>query len=51
MSKADKDAILQAAAKSLAWELYAAAGYGRARTPGLFVARSQLGLVGANGQA
>ncbi|GEM_PF-1894150 len=32
MSSADKDAILQAAAKSLAWELYAAAGYGRTRT-------------------
>lgn len=32
MSSADKDAILQAAAKTLAWELYAAAGYGRTRT-------------------
>ena len=32
MSNADKDAILQAAAKTLAWELYAAAGYGRTRT-------------------
>ena len=31
MSKADRDAILQAAAKTLAWELHAAAGYGRAR--------------------
>lgn len=32
MSRTDKDAILQAAAKTLAWELYAAAGYGRTRT-------------------
>ena len=31
MSKEDRDAILQAAAKTLAWELYAAAGYGRTR--------------------
>lgn len=31
MSNTDKDAILQAAAKTLAWELYAAAGYGRTR--------------------
>ena len=33
MSKQDRDAILQAAAKTLAWELYAVAGYGRLRTP------------------
>jgi len=32
MRKEDRDAILQAAAKALAWELYAAAGYGRLRT-------------------
>ena len=32
MSKEDCDAILQAAAKTLAWELYAAAGYGRTRS-------------------
>jgi len=32
MTKTSKDAILQAAAKTLAWELYAAAGYGRTRT-------------------
>jgi hypothetical protein len=32
MSKGARDAILQAAAKVLAWELYAAAGYGRIRT-------------------
>ena len=32
MSKGDKDAILQAAAKTLAWELYAAAGYCRTRS-------------------
>ncbi len=31
MSNRDRDAILQAAAKVLAWELYAAAGYGRTR--------------------
>jgi hypothetical protein len=32
MSKEDRDAILQAAAKTLAWELYAAAGYCRTRS-------------------
>ena len=32
MSKKDRDAILQAAAKTLAWELCAAAGYGRTRS-------------------
>ena len=31
MTKACKDAILGAAAKALAWELYSAAGYGRTR--------------------
>ena len=31
MKRHDRDAILQAAAKTLAWELYAAAGYGRTR--------------------
>ena len=31
MTKADKNAVLEAAAKTLAWELYAAAGYGRTR--------------------
>ncbi len=31
MSKEGRDAILQAAAKTLAWELYAVAGYGRTR--------------------
>ena len=31
MSNADKDAILQAVAKTLALELFAAAGYGRTR--------------------
>jgi hypothetical protein len=32
MSKEDRDAILQAAAKTLAGELYAAAGYCRTRS-------------------
>jgi hypothetical protein len=32
MSKEGKATILQAAAKVLAWELYAASGYGRTRT-------------------
>jgi hypothetical protein len=32
MTQASTNAILQAAAKTLAWELYAAAGYGRTRT-------------------
>jgi len=32
MSKADRDAIRQAAAKALAWELYATAGYCRTRS-------------------
>jgi len=32
MSKADRDAILQAAAKAVVWDLFAAAGYGRARS-------------------
>ncbi len=32
MDKDDRDAVLQAAAKTLAWGLYAAAGYGRPRT-------------------
>jgi len=32
MSKEDRDTILQAAAKTLALELFAAAGYGRTRT-------------------
>jgi len=31
MTKASKDAILQTAAKTLAWELHAATGYGRVR--------------------
>jgi len=31
MLRASANALLQAAAKSLAWELYAAAGYGRTR--------------------
>jgi len=31
MTKADKNAVLGAAAKTLAWELYAAAAYGRTR--------------------
>lgn len=31
MRNEDRDAILQAAAKTLAWELYAVAGYGRMR--------------------
>jgi hypothetical protein len=32
MRNRDRDAILQAAAKTLAWELYAVAGYGRMRS-------------------
>lgn len=32
MSNEGKAAILQAAARVLAWELYAASGYGRTRT-------------------
>lgn len=32
MHNQDRDAILQAAAKTLAWGLYAAAGYGRMRS-------------------
>jgi hypothetical protein len=32
MSKEDRDRILQAAAKVLAWELYATAGYCRTRS-------------------
>ena len=32
MSNQDRDAILQAAAKTLVWELYEVAGYGRIRT-------------------
>jgi hypothetical protein len=32
MNKEDRDAILRAAAKTLAWELFDAAGYGRPRT-------------------
>ena len=32
MTKASTDAVLGAAAKKLAWELYAAAGYSRVRT-------------------
>ncbi len=32
MTNASKNAVLQATAKTLAWELYAAAGYGRTRT-------------------
>ncbi len=31
MTQADRKAVLGAAAKSLAWQLYAAAAYGRAR--------------------
>ncbi len=31
MTKASKDAILEATAKTLAWELHAATGYGRVR--------------------
>jgi len=31
MNKADKNAVLGAAAKTLAWELHATAGYGRTR--------------------
>jgi hypothetical protein len=31
MSRASTNSVLQAAAKSLAWELYATAGYGRTR--------------------
>lgn len=31
MTRASTDAVLQAAAKSLAWDLYATAGYGRTR--------------------
>jgi hypothetical protein len=31
MSRASTNSILQAAAKSLVWELFAAAGYGRTR--------------------
>jgi hypothetical protein len=31
MLRASANSVLQAAAKSLAWELYAAAGYGRTR--------------------
>lgn len=31
MRKQDRDAILQTAAKTLTWELYAVAGYGRMR--------------------
>jgi hypothetical protein len=31
MSRASTNSILQAAAKSLAWDLYATAGYGRTR--------------------
>ncbi len=31
MTRASTNAVLQAAAKSLSWELYAAAGYGRTR--------------------
>jgi len=33
MSNEDRDAILQAAANTLVWELFAAAGYGRTRSP------------------
>ncbi len=33
MKNNDRDAVLQAAAKALAGELFAAAGYGRLRTP------------------
>ena len=32
MTKASTYAVLQAAAKSLVWDLFAAAGYGRTRT-------------------
>jgi hypothetical protein len=31
MNKQDRDALLQAAAKTLAWELYEVTGYGRIR--------------------
>ncbi len=31
MTKASKEAVLGTAAKTLAWELYGAAGYGRSR--------------------
>lgn len=31
MSRASANALMEAAAKALAWELYAAAGYGRTR--------------------
>ena len=31
MDKADRNAILQAAAKKLAWEIFAVGGYGRLR--------------------
>lgn len=31
MSRASTNSVLQAAAKSLAWDLYATAGYGRTR--------------------
>jgi hypothetical protein len=31
MTRASTDAVLQAAAKSLVWDLFAAAGYGRTR--------------------
>jgi hypothetical protein len=33
MKTRDQDAILQAAAKTLVWQLFAVAGYGRTRTP------------------
>ena len=33
MTNSSTDALLGAAAKVLAWELYAAAGYARVRTP------------------
>jgi hypothetical protein len=33
MNRHDRDALLQATAKTLAWKLYEVAGYGRERTP------------------
>jgi len=33
MTKKSRNAILEATAKTLAWELYSTAGYGRVRAP------------------
>jgi hypothetical protein len=46
MRNEDRDAILQAAAKTLMWELFAAAGYGRPRAR-ISVAKFELELRSA----